>query len=137
MNKGKITQVIGPVIDVAFEGGGLPNVLNSLLVEKNGRKIYLEVAGHLGLSEVRTIAMSSTDGLARGDLVEDTGFPISVPVGKEILGRIINVTGEPIDGKGEIKSNKNYFIHRSTPKFLEQSSKTEILETGIKIIDLI
>jgi len=136
-NKGKITQVIGPVVDVAFEGGKLPAILNALLIKKGDRKIYLEVAGHLGLGEVRTVAMSSTDGLARGDEVEDTGSPISVPVGKEVLGRIMNVIGEPIDNKGEIKSKNKYIIHRSPPEFLAQSSKTEILETGIKIIDLI
>lgn len=135
--KGKITQIIGPVVDIRFENGEIPNILDALMILNNGQKIYLEVSQHLGLGEVRAIAMSSTDGLAREDLVLSTGSPISVPVGKAVLGRMINVTGEAIDGKGEIKAAKRYSIHRAPPGFSEQSGKSEVLETGIKVIDLI
>lgn len=141
MNQGKIIQIIGPVVDVSFEDGNLPAILDALLIKtKSGsgeKKIYLEVASHLGLKEIRAIAMSSTDGLSRGDTVLSTGSPISVPVGKEVLGRMFNVMGEPVDGKPEIQSSQRYSIHRPAPEFKEQSSKTEVLETGIKVIDLI
>ncbi len=138
MNQGKITQIIGPVVDVSFEEGEMPEVLNALIVT-NGKKekVYLEVASHLGLGEVRAIAMSSTDGLARGDMVSDTKAAISVPVGKEVLGRMMDVLGNAIDGKPEIVSAKKYPIHRRAPEFSRQSGKIEILETGIKVIDLI
>lgn len=140
MNKGKISQIIGPVVDVRFEDS-LPAVLNALHVKRvdaEGKTstLVLEVAGHLGLNEVRTIAMSSTDGLSRGDEVVDTGAPISVPVGKETLGRMFSVTGEIIDGKTEIKNPTLSPIHRIAPTFAEQSPNTEVLETGIKVIDL-
>ena len=142
--KGKITQIIGPEVDVRFEKGELPELLNALTIEKlsgtkkgETTKIYLEVAQHLGLNEIRAVSMSSTDGLARGDEVVDTGRPIEVPVGKAVLGRMFNVTGEVIDNKGAIKTEKKYSIHRKAPEFVEQSGKTEILETGIKVIDLI
>ncbi len=135
-NTGRITQIIGPVIDVAFEGI-LPALKNALTITHEGHTITLEVAGHLGLSEVRTIAMSSTDGLARGMAVTDTGGQISVPVGPAVLGRMFNVTGDAIDGKPELVNPKKYGIHREAPKFEDQSTKAEVLETGIKVIDLI
>lgn len=136
MNTGKITQIIGPVVDIAFENQ-LPAIKNALTVKNGNGVITLEVAQHLGLSLVRAIAMSSTDGLARGVEVEDTGVPISVPVGKEVLGRMFDVVGNPIDNKGSVKSEKFYPIHREAPKFEDQSTKAEVLETGIKVIDLI
>ncbi len=141
MKKGKILQVMGPVVDVYFEGE-VPAVYNALTIDlKNSdgkvEKLYLEVAAHLGLNEVRTFAMSSTDGLFRDMEVVDTGAPISVPVGKGTLGRMMDVTGQEIDGLGPVKSEKKYPIHRPAPTFDEQSTKAEVLETGIKVIDLI
>lgn len=140
MKKGKILQVMGPVVDVYFENG-VPEVYNALTVQNaNGNDsavLYLEVAAHLGLNEVRTFAMSSTDGLFRDQEVTDTGAPISVPVGAGTLGRMMDVTGSPIDNLGAIKSSKVYPIHRPAPTFDEQSTKAEVLETGIKVIDLI
>ena len=135
MQTGKISQIIGAVVDVRFEGE-LPALLNALTVQNGKNKIVLEVAGHLGLSEVRTIAMSSTDGLSRGDEVTDTGAPISVPVGPETLGRMFDVVGNPIDEKPAPKTAKHSSIHRKAPTFAQQSPKTEVLETGIKVIDL-
>lgn len=135
--QGHITQVISAVVDVKFESGHMPAILNALVTENNGKKLVLEVAQHLGENEVRTIAMDSTDGLQRGLKVTDTGAPISVPVGREVLGRILNVIGEPIDERGEIKTKALSSIHREAPPFVEQSTKTEILETGIKVIDLL
>src|SRR3989344_5832166 len=118
MNKGKITQIIGAVVDMSFDTKHLPAVLNALVIEKSDKsKVYFEVAGHLGLGQVRSIAMSSTDGLSRGDEVRDTGAPISVPVGKQVLGRMTDVMGYAIDGKPEIKTSKKYSIHRGAPKF--------------------
>jgi F-type H+/Na+-transporting ATPase subunit beta len=136
MKKGKILQVMGPVVDVYFEGQ-VPEMYNALTVDNNGTMLTLEVAAHLGLNEVRTFAMSSTDGLARDTEVTDTGAAISVPVGINVLGRMLDVTGQPIDGKGPVVSEKKYAIHRPAPKFEDQSTKAEILETGIKVIDLI
>jgi F-type H+-transporting ATPase subunit beta len=140
MQKGKISQIIGAVVDVRFDsstGEGLPPLLNALLVKREGKEdLILEVAGHLGLNEVRTVAMSSTDGLSRGDEVLDTGGPITVPVGKETLGRMFDVTGNPIDSKAAPKNTKRLPIHRKAPTFAQQSPKTEVLETGIKVIDL-
>jgi F-type H+-transporting ATPase subunit beta len=135
MKKGKILQVMGPVVDVYFEDG-VPEIYNALEVMVGGTKLTLEVAAHLGLNEVRTFAMSSTDGLYRDQEVVDTGAPISVPVGPNVLGRMMDVTGEPIDQKGVVKSDKKYPIHRKAPSFKEQSTKAEVLETGIKVIDL-
>ena len=136
MNKGKITQIIGPVVDVRFEEN-LPSIYNALFIEnENGEKIVLEVNQHLGLNEVRTISMSSTDGLKRGQDVLDSGNPISVPVGENVLGRMFDVNGNPIDKKPFTAKELNP-IHREAPLFEEQSTKTEILETGIKVIDLI
>lgn len=139
--RGKILQVMGPVVDVYFENG-IPDVYNALTVDvknEEGKieKLFLEVAAHLGLSEVRTFAMSSTDGLFRDQEVVDTGAPISVPVGKGTLGRMMDVTGAPIDNLGPVKSEKKYAIHRAAPSFDEQSTKAEVLETGIKVVDLI
>ena len=137
MNKpGKITQLIGAVVDVSFESE-LPEIYTALEVDNGGNKLILEVALHLGESSVRTIAMDSTEGLQRGDKVNNTGAPISVPVGPETLGRIMNVIGEPIDEKGEVKTKEKWPIHRQAPKFTEQSTETEILVTGIKVIDLL
>ncbi|MDF1497497.1 MAG: F0F1 ATP synthase subunit beta [Patescibacteria group bacterium] len=134
--KGKITQVIGPVVDVRFEGEP-PTIYNALTVDRDGSKLVLEVEQHLGEGEVRTIAMSATDGLERGMEVENTGKPISVPVGEKTLGRMFDVSGNAIDGKGPVGNEKTYPIHRPAPTFAEQSTKTEILETGIKVVDLI
>ncbi|MBI5654673.1 F0F1 ATP synthase subunit beta [Candidatus Uhrbacteria bacterium] len=136
MRHGKITQVIGPVVDVAFEGDP-PAIYTGLEVDNRGEKLVLEVEQHLGGGEVRTIAMSSTDGLQRGMKALDTEEPISVPVGRETLGRMFNVSGDAIDGLGAVKTKKKYPIHRKAPEFKEQSTKAEILETGIKVIDLI
>ena len=134
--KGKITQIIGAVIDVSFDGD-LPEIYTALEVNNVGNKLILEVAQHLGEGSVRTIAMDSTEGLKRGDAVTNTGTPILVPVGPETLGRIINVIGEPIDEKGPVKTKEKWPIHRQAPKFTEQSTETEMLVTGIKVIDLL
>ncbi|MDB9796165.1 F0F1 ATP synthase subunit beta [Pelagibacteraceae bacterium] len=137
MNKpGQITQIIGAVIDVRFEGD-LPEIYTALQVDNQGNKLILEVAQHLGEGSVRTIAMDSTEGLKRGDIVTNTGSPISVPVGPETLGRIINVIGEPIDEKGKVNTKEKWPIHREAPKFTDQSTETEMLVTGIKVIDLL
>jgi F-type H+-transporting ATPase subunit beta len=135
-SSGKITQVIGPVVDVQFESN-LPQILNALHTSNDNKTLVLEVAQHLGENTVRCIAMDSTDGLTRGQPVNDTGAPISVPVGPGTLGRIMDVIGEPIDERGPIKTDKTYAIHRSAPEFSEQSTKKEILATGIKVIDLL
>lgn len=143
MNKGKITQIIGPVVDAKFEGE-LPGIYNALEVEvgpstgseSKATKLTLEVQQQLPGNIVRTIAMSSTDGLKRGAEVSDKGAPISIPVGKNTLGRIFNVLGEAVDGQPTPNSEKTYPIHRSAPSFTDQSTKTEVLETGIKVIDL-
>ncbi len=134
--KGNITQVIGAVVDVKFDGE-LPEILTALECDNEGNRLVLEVAQHLGESSVRTIAMDSTEGLKRGDEVKDTGAPIQVPVGPETLGRIVNVIGEPIDEKGQISTKENWPIHRQAPSFNDQSTETEILVTGIKVIDLL
>jgi F-type H+-transporting ATPase subunit beta len=135
--EGKIVQIISAVVDVEFEHGQLPALNNALICDNNGKKLVLEVALHLGEKRVRTIAMDSTDGLMRGVKVTDSGKAISVPVGEEILGRIMNVIGEPIDNLGEIKSHKLLPIHAKAPELTEQSTETEILVTGIKVIDLL
>jgi len=133
---GKITQIIGAVIDVTFDGD-LPEIYTALEVSNEENKLVLEVAQHLGEGSVRTIAMDSTEGLKRGDVVTNTGEPILVPVGPETLGRIINVIGEPIDEKGPVKTKEKWPIHRQAPSFTEQSTETEMLVTGIKVIDLL
>ena len=134
--KGKITQIIGAVVDVNFETD-LPEIYTALEVNSSGNKLILEVAQHLGENDVRTIAMDATEGLNRGDEVNNTGVPISVPVGPETLGRIINVIGAPIDEKGEVKTKEKWPIHRAAPKFTDQATETEQLVTGIKVIDLL
>ena len=134
--KGKITQIIGAVVDVNFDGD-LPEIYTALEVNNSGNKLVLEVAQHLGENDVRTIAMDATEGLKRGDEVNNTGSPISVPVGPETLGRIINVVGEAIDEKGIVKTKEKWPIHRSAPKFTDQATETEQLVTGIKVIDLL
>jgi len=137
MNKGKIIQIIGPVVDIEFVDGTPPAIYNALYVKSTEeRRVVLEVSRHLGSGRVRAIALSSTDGLIRGAEVEDSGVPVSVPVGKEVLGRLFNVLGEPID-TGEKKFDKRWSIHRPAPPLSEQSTKTEIFETGIKVIDLL
>ncbi len=136
---GEVVQVIGPVVDVVFRDGHVPDILNALKIvsEKDNLNITLEVAQHLGDQTVRAVAMSSTDGLRRGVSVSDTGSPISVPVGRGVLGRIVNVLGDPVDEMGEVKVEKRYPIHRPAPPLVEQSTKKQILETGIKVIDLL
>ncbi|OGL73081.1 F0F1 ATP synthase subunit beta [Candidatus Uhrbacteria bacterium RIFCSPHIGHO2_12_FULL_60_25] len=137
MNKGTIIQIIGPVVDVEFAGAP-PAIFNALHVQHaDGTVLTLEVAQHVGGGKVRSVAMSSTDGLKRGVEVVDTGAPISVPVGRETLGRMFGVTGKAIDGGKDVVTKKTYPIHRPAPSFAEQSTKTEVLETGIKVVDLI
>ena len=135
-NKGQISQVIGAVVDVRFEDN-LPPILGALECKVGDKNIVLEVAQHLGESTVRTIAMDSTDGMTRGDDVIDTGNQIQVPVGPETLGRIMNVVGEPVDERGEIKPTDRWSIHRAAPDFVDQATETEILVTGIKVVDLL
>jgi len=145
MSTGKIVQVIGPVVDVEFEPGKLPAIYNALLVQgveqkdifAYSSKLTLEVAQHLGEAHVRTIAMAATDGLTRGMSVLDTGAPITVPVGKETLGRILNIVGEPVDKGPAIHPKQTYPIHRPAPSFEDQSTKVEMFETGIKVVDLL
>ena len=137
MKKGTITQIIGPVVDVRFENGELPALYNALHVQNGKENLVLEVQQHIGLNEVRTIAMSITDGLKRGDEVTNTEAAISVPVGKAVLGRMFDVTGNPIDNKPAPEGVERSPIHRESPSFDEQSTETEVLETGIKVIDLI
>ncbi len=135
-NVGRISQVISAVVDVRFDGE-LPPILNAIECENKGNRLVLEVAQHLGQSTVRTIAMDSTEGLVRGQEVVDTGGPITVPVGPETLGRIINVIGEPIDERGPLKTDQRLPIHRPAPGFVDQSTEAEILVTGIKVVDLL
>src|SRR6185503_18743461 len=135
--KGKIIQVVGVVVDAEFEHGELPAIHDALKIERDGGALWLEVAQHLSETTVRAIALSSTDGLKRGEAILATGGAISVPVGDDTMGRMFNVVGEPIDGKkGEVKGRRAS-IHREPPTLEEQSGKVEILETGIKVIDLI
>ena len=135
-NVGTISQVMGAVVDVQFSGD-LPNILNALHTENENKVLVLEVAQHLGENMVRTIAMDSTEGLQRGAKVTDTGEAITVPVGPETLGRIINVIGEPIDERGDVAAKTTWPIHRAAPEFIDQATETEILTTGIKVVDLI
>jgi F-type H+-transporting ATPase subunit beta len=142
MNKGKITQVIGPVIDVEFEAGKLPEIYHALKITNpslGGEEwnLVVEVAQHLGENTVRAIAMDSTDGLVRGQEVLDTGKQIVMPVGRGTLGRILNVVGQPVDEMGPVNTDKEWEIHRPTPEFVEQSTKVEAFETGIKVVDLL
>ncbi|MFH0951918.1 MAG: F0F1 ATP synthase subunit beta [Patescibacteria group bacterium] len=138
MTKGKITAIIGPVVDVHFGEGSLPDIYTALEIQrKDGSPIVLEVQQHLGSNTVRTVAMDSTDGLTRGTVVNNTGVPISIPVGEASLGRMINVVGQPLDEGEPLSTKETYPIHRPAPSFTDQSTKTEIFETGIKSIDLI
>jgi F-type H+-transporting ATPase subunit beta len=142
---GKVVQIIGPVVDVEFQPGHLPNIFNALKISQPGDpntgqeaiELTLEVAQHLGENRTRAIAMSSTDGLVRGMPVNDTGAPISVPVGRETLGRMVNVIGEPVDGCGPVNTKKKWSIHREAPALEDQETSTEVLETGIKVVDLL
>src|SRR3954469_10310384 len=133
---GKVTQVLGAVVDVQFDGD-LPAILNALTVDNQGKKLVLEVAQHLGENTVLTIAMDTTDGMVRGQEATDTGAAITVPVGPETLGRIINVIGEPVDERGPVNAKKHYEIHRPAPSFVDQSTEPQVLVTGIKVIDLL
>jgi F-type H+-transporting ATPase subunit beta len=138
MNKGRVTQIMGPVVDVKFDGGKLPEIYNALRIKQDAMNLTLEVALHLGDNTVRTVAMSSTDGLVRGAEVEDTGKPIAVPVGDATLGRVFNVLGDAIDLGEEVAADvRRDPIHRQAPAFEELSTKVEILETGIKVVDLL
>jgi len=142
MNEGRIVQIIGPVVDIDFSGGALPSILNAVKIPRKGadgaaEELVVEVQQHLGDNRVRTVAMDSTDGLARGMVAIDTGGPIAVPVGPSVLGRLINVIGDGIDGLPPIKSDKRYPIHRPAPEFQNLSTKRELFETGIKVIDLL
>lgn len=137
-NKGIITQIIGAVIDVHFEQGHCPAILNALeMIDENGKRHVFEVAQHLGGAEVRTIALGSSEGLKRGDTLVDTGIPITVPVGKEVLGRILNVIGDPIDYGASLSHLRRRSIYQPAPAFAEQSTESEVLVTGIKVIDLL
>ncbi len=142
MSEGKIVQIIGPVVDIAFEKGGLPKILNALNIPRKNaggadEVLVVEVQQHLGEDTVRAVAMDSTDGLMRGMTVFDTGGPITVPVGPSVLGRMVNVIGEPIDGKGKVETKEKYPIHRPAPRFDELSTTKEMFETGIKVVDLL
>ena len=137
-NIGKVVQVIGPVLDVRFESGALPNLLNAIEIQSGERKITAEVAQHIGDNVVRCIAMNATDGLRRGLDATDTGGPISVPVGEKCLGRMFNLLGDPIDNLPEVYDADDHWpIHRPAPAYDEQQGTTEVLETGIKVVDLI
>lgn len=136
-NIGKVVQIIGPVLDIKFDSNNLPNLLNAIEINHQGKKIICEVSQHIGDDVVRCIAMSATDGLVRGMEAIDTKGPISVPVGEQTLGRIFNVLGESIDNKEPVHSSEKWPIHRDAPEFKEQNNATEILETGIKVVDLL
>jgi len=142
MNEGKVVQIIGPVVDIEFEDGKLPKILNALNIPRKNtdgidETLVVEVQQHLGEDTVRAVAMDSTDGLVRGTKVYDTGSPIMVPVGPNVLGRMVNVIGQPIDGQGPLDTKEEYPIHRPAPKFDELSTQKEMYETGIKVIDLL
>src|SRR5215472_7704058 len=142
-NIGRVVQVIGPVIDVEFAEGKLPAIYNAVEVKEEGKKtgvpidVITEVAQHLGENRVRCISMKPTDGMVRGMKAVDTGAPISVPVGDEMLGRILNVIGDPVDGRGKVASKDRWPIHREPPAYDEQATSVEMFETGIKVIDLL
>lgn len=140
MNEGKVVEIVGPVVDVEFAGGQLPEIYNAVEIPTGSgsdSKIVVEVAVHLGDNRVRCVAMSPTDGMQRGVKAIDTGKPISIPVGHEVLGRIINVLGNPVDQKGPINAKKSDCIHKPAPKLIDQNTKTEMFETGIKVVDLL
>ncbi|MDR0688973.1 MAG: F0F1 ATP synthase subunit beta, partial [Spirochaetaceae bacterium] len=129
-NIGMVTQIVGPVVDVRFEPGYIPSILNALEVKDGDRKVVLEVLQHIGDNRVRCVAMAATEGMARGLEVVDTGYPIRVPVGEAVLGRMFNVTGQPIDDKGPFTHDQYASIHRGAPSFEEQKPATEVFETG-------
>ena len=133
---GRITQVIGAVVDVQFDGA-LPEIYNALETSNQGNRLVLEVAQHLGESSVRCIAMDTSEGLTRGQVVTDTGAPISVPVGDACLGRIMNVIGEPVDEAGPLDTGSRRAIHQPAPSYADQATEAQILETGIKVVDLL
>src|SRR3954452_2982489 len=133
---GKVTQVMGAVVDVQFEGT-LPAILNALETDNKGNRLVLEVAQHLGENTVRTVAMDISEGLVRGQPVKDTGQPISVPVGDETLGRIMNVIGEPVDEAGPVKTAGRRAIHQDAPSYVDQATEAQVLVTGIKVVDLL
>src|SRR5687768_1358891 len=140
---GKVIQIIGPALDIEFDEGHLPAIYNAIRIVDNGEMgkvpidVVAEVANHIGENQVRCIAMKPTDGMVRGMKAIDTGAPISVPVGRETLGRILNVLGEPVDERGPVNAKETWSIHREPPTFEEQSSDVEMFETGIKVIDLL
>ena len=136
IQNGRVTQVMGAVVDVQFDGQ-LPAILNALQTDNHGNRLVLEVAQHLGEATVRTIAMDGTDGLTRGQEVVDTGEPITMPVGRETLGRILNVIGQPVDERGPVNAKIHVPIHQPAPELIDQSTETEILVTGIKVVDLL
>jgi F-type H+-transporting ATPase subunit beta len=136
-NIGTVTQVMGPVLDIKFEDGQLPDLMNAIEIDNNGTRLVVEVAQHIGDDKVRCIAMSSTDGLMRGTPAKDTGAPIKMPVGEECLGRVLNLLGEPVDNKEPIQASDYWPIHREAPAYEDQQTASEILETGIKVVDLI
>ena len=136
-NIGTVVQIIGPVLDIKFAADALPKLLNAITIDNKGRTVTVEVAQHIGQDTVRCIAMESTDGLVRGMKAVDTGGPITVPVGDKNLGRIFNLLGQPVDNKPPVEGEERWPIHRPAPSYEEQESTTEILETGIKVIDLI
>ena len=137
MNKGKIVQVMGPVVDVEFSDHNLPSIQDALEVDNNGKKCVMEVAQHIGNDTVRCVMLAASEGLHKDMEVLATGTGIQVPVGKETLGRLFNVLGEPIDNKGPVESEEKWCIHREPPTFEDQSPVVEVLETGIKVIDLL
>ena len=137
MNKGKIVQVMGPVVDVEFSDHNLPSIQDALEVDNNGKKCVMEVAQHIGNDTVRCVMLAASEGLHKDMEVLATGTGIQVPVGKETLGRLFNVLGEPIDNKGSVESKEKWCIHREPPTFEDQSPVVEVLETGIKVIDLL
>ena len=134
---GRVIAVTGPVVDIEFPAGSLPAIFNAVEIQRPGESLICEVQQHLGNNWVRTVAMTTTDGLARGTTAVDTGSPISVPVGPPTLGRVFNVLGQPIDDKGKVDAGETHPIHRAAPAFDEQTTATEVFETGIKVIDLI
>src|SRR5690554_2388194 len=133
MTEGKVVQVIGPVIDVEFPENKLPKIYNALIIKREEKDLVLEVQQHLGDNKVRTVAMDSSDGISREMVAYDTGAPISVPVGEAVLGRVINITGDPIDEQGPIDTEERWPIHRVSPRFEDLSAEEEILETGLKV----
>jgi F-type H+/Na+-transporting ATPase subunit beta len=134
---GRVIAITGPVVDIEFPAGNLPAIFNAIEIEREGEPLVCEVQQHLGNSWVRAVAMTTTDGLARGTEAVDTGAPISVPVGPPTLGRVFDVLGHPIDGKGDVDSEQSSPIHRTAPSFEDQTTATEVFETGLKVIDLI